>query len=65
MADIIPFVPRNVQTRKPMTVSEGSINLKAIEAEIAASLWGAGIDSLAWPGMDIQASYMAPESDPA
>ena len=26
---------------------------------------GSGIDGLAWPGMDIQAPYMAPEKDPA
>lgn len=31
----------------------------------AMSEVGSGIDGLAWPGMDVQAPYMAPDKDPA
>lgn len=56
MAEIIPFVPRV----KPTT--ESPIDLKLVEAEIAASLWGMSLCELAemW-----QPPYVAPESDPA
>ncbi len=64
MGEVVQFVPRNAQTRKPMTVSEGPIDLKAIEAEIVASTWGVS------PSVYYESSlgfvdYVAPESDPA
>ena len=46
-------------------LTPNAVTLVALQGCEDGRFYSAGIDGLAWPGMDVQSPYMSPEKDPA
>lgn len=62
MGDLIQIRDYQKKPKIETPLQEGLSIIAQAMAEMPA---GSGSDALAWPGMDIQAPYMADEKDPA